>query len=156
MPSPPEESGGGGREVKDRNAVQSNGKLLPLYVYIGRHCFHEETNKARPLGALTVREATGLLLNKKAFLQQDIAPVGSHLALCNESQRGTSSYQVSTNRAATTASRSRNRKTHLGRVRMWGSENARAPKGGEQLNHLCSGHFGESWQHCLFKLNLLG
>ena len=52
-----------------------------------------------------MREATGLLLNKKAFLQQDTALVGSHLALCNENERGTSAYWVSTDRAATTSPR---------------------------------------------------
>lgn len=53
------------------------------------HCFHEQTRKACPPGAQSLREATGFLLNKKAFLQQDTAPVGSHLALCNENKRGT-------------------------------------------------------------------
>lgn len=69
------------------------------------HCFHEHNNQACGPGALTLREAAGLLLNKKAVLQQDTAPVGSHLVLCNENQRGTS-----TDSAATPSSRSRSRR----------------------------------------------
>lgn len=43
-----------------------------------------------------MKEATVLLLNEEAFLQQDTALVGPHLVLCNENQKETSAYWLST------------------------------------------------------------
>lgn len=100
-------------EEKTGKDAQFNIKLLLLYVHKGCHCVHEENNQACGPGALTLREATGLLLNKEAVSQQNIASVGSHLVLCNENQRGTS-----TDSAATPSSRSRSRKKRVGQARM--------------------------------------
>lgn len=66
-----------------------------------------------------------LLLSRQVLLQQDPALVGSHLVLCNENQRGTQACWVSTVRAATTSSRSRSRKKHLGRMRTWRRDHTR-------------------------------
>ena len=105
-------------EIKNRKGSQLHIKLSPLQYTKDDRCFRKQTNKACPPGALTRREAAVLLLNRQVLLHQDTAPVGSHVVLCNENQRGTQACWVSTVRAATTPSRSRSRKKHLGRMRM--------------------------------------
>ena len=120
-------SGGESGEVqRNRKDAQFNIKLSPLSCTEDNHCCHEGPNKARPPAALTVKEATGHLLNKKAFLQHDTAPVGSHLVFCNKTQRGTSASWVSLGTAATTSSRSRSRKKYPGQV-MWRSGHTHTP-----------------------------
>ena len=135
----------GEREAIKRNRKegQFNIKLLPLSYTKGNHRFHDWTNKGRPPGTLTTGEATGLLLNKEAFLLQGTGPVGSHLVLCNETRRGTSAHRVSISRAATTSSQSRSRKKHLGLV-MWRGGDTHAVDKSVQQNHLCRGQLGKA------------
>lgn len=128
-------------EIKrNRKEAQFNIKLLPLSYTKGNHCLHDGTNKARPPGTLTTREAAGLLLNKEAFLLQGTGPVGSHLVLCNETRRGTSARWVSTSRAATISCSSRSRGKHLG-LAMWRGGHACSRQEAQQ-NHLCGQQFG--------------